>query len=340
MANTKIICTIGPSSRNSETILKMLNAGMDIARFNMSHDNQSVHGEAVRLVRETAAKFRYPLKVMIDLRGPEIRLSKFDGGFAVLESGSYFTLTTRTVTGGADIAQIFVPQIADRVSVGDRIFLGDGIVELCVTNIINSDILCRVVSGGRISDNKSVNFPGVDLGLPYLSESDKSDISFAAELKADMIALSFVSCTADIFAAREFLGSVGGAGIKLIAKIENQRGVDNIDEIIKAADGIMIARGDLGAEIPLEKLPHIQKQIICRCLDKDRFVITATEMLESMTEKSRPTRAEATDVANAVYDGTDAVMLSGETANGRHPALAVEYMYKLVDTAEHYIISC
>lgn len=313
---------------------------MNVARFNMSHDNQSIHADAIASVRRTSEEAKLPVKIMIDLRGPEVRCGKFAGGSAVLETGRHFVLTSRQLLGDSNMASMSQSAPMDAVSVGNRIFLSDGLIELRAENIINTDIICKIVSGGKISDNKSIGFPDTDLNLPYLGDGDKSDILFAVKENADMLALSFVSSPADVLSVRKYINEHGGGKIKLISKIENQSGVDNIDEIIKVSDGIMIARGDLGTEIPLENLPHIQKEIICRCLGKDCFVITATEMLESMTEKPRPTRAEATDVANAVYDGTDAVMLSGETARGRHPALAVEYMYKLVDATESYIFNC
>lgn len=337
MRKTKIICTIGPASSDEETLVRMCRSGMNVARLNFSHGTHEDHGEKIELIQRVREKLGLPIAIMLDTKGPEYRIKTFKDKKIYLEEGAEFTFTTDDVVGDESRVSVTYKHLPEELNIGDRILLNNGLVIFDVVKISGADVVCKVVSGGALSDRKSMNFPGKTLGDEYLSEADKSDLLFGIEKKVDFVAASFVSCEADIRAVRDFLDANGGKDIDVIAKIENRAGVDNIDDICKVADGIMVARGDLGVEIPFVEVPAIQKYLIKKCRLLGKRVITATEMLESMIHNPRPTRAEISDVANAVYDGSSAVMLSGETAAGEHPAEAVRYMSEICEFTEKNI---
>lgn len=334
---TKIVCTIGPASESREILSQLIDKGMNVARLNFSHGSHPEHEKRILLVQELRQEKKLPIAVMLDTKGPEIRLGCFQDGQAVLENNGSFILTTRSILGNSTIASISYDQLPQDVSVGTKILLDDGLLELRVEKIEDTDIHCRIINGGMVSDRKGVNVPEVHLSLPFISDKDKADILFGIKHKVDFIAASFTRSAEDILKIRHLLAENGGEFIKIIAKIENAEGVDNIDEILDAADGVMVARGDMGVEIPFEEVPILQKMIIKKALRKGRHTITATQMLDSMTKNPRPTRAEATDVANAIYDGTSAIMLSGETAAGKYPVEAVETMSKIAICTENSI---
>lgn len=337
MRKTKIICTIGPASSDEETLVRMCRSGMNVARLNFSHGTHEDHGEKIELIQRVREKLGLPIAIMLDTKGPEYRIKTFKDKKIYLEEGAEFTFTTEDVVGDESRVSVTYKHLPEELNIGDRILLNNGLVIFDVVKISGADVVCKVVSGGELSDRKSMNFPGKTLGDEYLSEADRSDLLFGIEKKVDFVAASFVSCEADIRAVRDFLDANGGKDIDVIAKIENRAGVDNIDDICKVADGIMVARGDLGVEIPFVEVPAIQKYLIKKCRLLGKRVITATEMLESMIHNPRPTRAEISDVANAVYDGSSAVMLSGETAAGEHPAEAVRYMSEICEFTEKNI---
>lgn len=334
MRKTKIICTLGPASRNENTIRDMLKAGMNVARINMSHQNHEYHKETIDLFRKVRDSLDMPAAVMLDTKGPEIRIGTFKNGIANLKNGSKFTLTTEITDG--DDAKVFInyKNLPSQIKPGNRILVDDGRIALDVDEISGNDIICNVVSGGEISDRKGVNIPNVHLDVPYISEQDEQDIIFGVKENVDFVAASFVRSKEDVICLRNLLDYHGGYDIKIISKIENTQGVDNFDEILACSDGIMVARGDMGVEIEYERLPGLQKKFIKKCYKAGKMVITATQMLESMIHNNTPTRAEITDVANAVFDGTSAIMLSGETAMGDHPALVVDVMAKIANRAE------
>lgn len=334
MRKTKIVCTLGPSSRDEKTLLKMLKSGMNVARINLSHGTHEYHKETIELFRKVRDSLDIPAAVILDTKGPEIRIGKFKNGKEILEEGGIFTLTTNEIVGTEEIVSISYKYLPQQINVDDTILVDDGRISLKVERIENTDIVCRVISGGEISDRKGVNVPDVKLDIPYLSEADQKDLIFATEVDADFIAASFVRSKEDVIALRNFLDYHGGYKIKIIAKIENIEGVNNFDEILSHSDGIMVARGDMGVEIEFERLPGLQKKFIKECYRAGKMVITATQMLESMIHNTTPTRAEITDVANAVFDGTSAIMLSGETAIGEHPELVVKTMAKIARQAE------
>ena len=334
MRKTKIVCTLGPSSNNEETIKKMLLSGMNVARVNFSHGTHEQHHKTIETFRKVRDKLDMPAAVMLDTKGPEIRLKDFVNGKEFLEDGQEFTLTSRDVEGTSSIVATTYERLPNMVREGDKILIDDGMIVLSVISKTETDILTRVVHGGNVSNHKGVNIPNVDLGMEYIGEQDRSDILFGIEEDVDYIAASFVRMQEDVEELRKLLNDNGGKGIKIIAKIESAQGVDNFEHILPKVDGIMIARGDMGVELAFERLPGIQKRIIKRCLESGKIAITATQMLESMVENPVPTRAEITDVANAVYDGTSAVMLSGETAAGKYPVEAVEVMAKVAEQAE------
>ncbi len=337
MRKTKIICTIGPASSDEEILSRMCRFGMNVARLNFSHGTHEGHKETIDLIRRVREKLGLPIAIMLDTKGPEYRIGTFEEGKIMLSDGDEFTFTTEDIIGDQSRVGVSYKHLVEELNVGDRILLNNGLVIFEVTSLAGSDATCKVISGGVISDRKSMNFPNKVIGREYLSDADKSDLLFGIENGVDFVAASFVSCEADIRAIRDFLDINGGAEIDIIAKIENRAGVDNIDEICKIADGIMVARGDLGVEIPFVEVPSIQKYLIKKCRLLGKRVITATEMLESMISNPRPTRAEISDVANAVYDGSSAVMLSGETAAGKHPAEAVRYMAEIAEFTERSI---
>ncbi len=337
MRKTKIVCTIGPASEAKETLRQMILAGMNVARLNFSHGDHAEHKVRVDRLKELREEMNVPLAIMLDTRGPEIRIGRFKKGKIQLNEGDTFTLTTKECEGDESIAYINYEALPSCVKPGNSIMLDDGLIELSVLSADQENIVCNVVNGGPLSNNKSVNLPGLYIDMPYLSERDRADILFAVENDLDYIALSFVRTAQDVMDVKRFLGHHGAPGIELIAKIENRSGIDNIDEIIRLSAGIMVARGDMGVEIPFEELPHLQKKLITKCYSAGKRVITATQMLESMVRNARPTRAEITDVANAIYDGTSALMLSGETANGKYPVETIRTMVKIAERTEEFI---
>ena len=334
MRKTKIICTLGPASTNEEMLEKMLKAGMNVARVNFSHGTHEGHGKAIDLFRKVRDHLGMPAAVMLDTKGPEIRTRDFEGGKAMLKNGELFTLTTENVLGNAERASITYANLPGELKEGDEVLIDDGKLRLKVTETTQTDIVCRVITGGQISNHKGINVPNVALSMEYLRPADKDDLLFGIEKDVDYVAASFVRRADDVIALRNFLTENGGSDIKIISKIENIEGIDNFEEILEASDGIMVARGDMGVEVNFARLPGIQKRFIKRCQQSGKTVITATQMLESMIQNPLPTRAEITDVANAVFDGTSAVMLSGETAMGAYPAEAVAAMAKIAKQAE------
>ena len=334
MRKTKIVCTLGPASATEEKIEAMLRAGMNIARLNFSHGTHESHLEYINTFRRVRDRLGYPAAVMLDTKGPEIRVGTFKGGYTELVDGAEFTLSTAPCEGGVSRVYVSYADLPSKLGEGDRLLLDDGKIELTVRDISGADIVCTVSHGGILRDRKSVNVPGVPLGMTFLSEQDKQDLLFGVKNDVDFISASFVRSKQDVTDMRKFLDYHGGHDIKIIAKIENSEGIENFDEILSAADGIMVARGDMGVEIPFERLPGIQKRFIRRCYRSGKMVITATQMLESMIHNPTPTRAEITDVANAVFDGTSAVMLSGESAMGDYPVEAVLTMAAIAEQAE------
>ncbi len=329
---TKIVCTLGPACNDTNTLNEMFESGMNIARLNMSHGTHQTHQELIdKLVSLRKDK---GLKILIDTKGPEIRIGTFENDYIMLEDNDEFTLTTLDILGDNTRVSLKYKELINDVKVGDKIYANNGMIVLQVKDITQTDIICNVLFGGKLSNNKSLNVPGVVPSTPYLSQADKIDLLFAIQNKADYIALSFVSNKQNIVDVKEFLKENGGENIQLIAKIENASGVENAEEILNECDGLMVARGDLGVEIPLEKIPPIQKRLISLCNVKRKFCIVATEMLESMTNSTRPTRAEVSDVATAIYEETNATMLSGETASGINPVLVVQTMAKIIEEIE------
>lgn len=335
MRKTKIVCTIGPSTDNDSILREMMLSGMNVARFNFSHGDYETHKKRFEQVVRLRNELHLPIATMLDTKGPEIRLGKFENDTPVeIKDGELFVLTTDEMVGNAKKASITFKLLPQDISVGTAILINDGVIELKAEKITDTDITCRVIHGGTVSNNKGINVPGVELSMPYLSERDMSDLEFGSKMGFDFIAASFVRSSADVNYLRKFAKSLGWTTPRIIAKIENRDGVNNIDEIIDVSDGIMVARGDMGVEIPFEQIPAIQKEIIAKGYMAGKQVITATQMLESMISNSRPTRAEITDVANAIYDGTSAIMLSGETAAGKHPVEAVKTMALIAETTE------
>lgn len=336
MTKVKIVCTIGPACSNYATLLNMAKAGMNVARLNFSHGDYDDHLYMLNLVRRVEEELNVPLATLLDTKGPEIRTGKVDGGAIALESGSVLVLTNEPVTGNSSRVFVNYPRLAEELSAGQEVFIDDGSLHLQVERILGNDVACRVIVGGLLGDAKGVNIPGAELSLPALSEKDLEDIKWGVEHGMDYIAVSFVKNSRDIMEVRRVMEGFGGS-MKVIAKIETRHAVQNIEEIAEVVDGMMIARGDLGVEIQTEEVPLQQKRIIDVCRAKGKVVIVATQMLDSMIRNPRPTRAEASDVANAVLDGTDAVMLSGETARGAYPLRSVETMSRIVTRAESEI---
>ncbi len=334
MRKTKIVCTIGPACSNEQTMEQMLQNGMNIARFNFSHGDHEYHKEMMDTFRRVRDKLHLPAAILLDTKGPEIRLGKFEKGKITLRRGDTFTLTTVERLGNESVSYINFPGLPAQMREGIRILLDDGRVALTVMSVGETEIECRVDMGGVLSDRKSLNIPNFPIDMEYISKRDEADLIFGIEQDVDFVAASFVRRKEDVIALRKFLDYHGGHRIKIISKIENIEGVEHFDEILKHSDGIMVARGDMGVEIEFEKLPGLQKRFIRRCYQSGKMVITATQMLESMIHAATPTRAEITDVANAVFDGTSAVMLSGETATGDHPALVVKVMARIARQAE------
>ncbi len=334
---TKIVCTLGPACSDEKTITEMCLAGMNVARLNFSHNTHEDHAQRIGLVKKVREKLDLPIAIMLDTKGPEYRIKTFENGKINLNDGDEFIFTAEEIVGDEKKVSVNYKDLANDLSAGDKILLNNGLLTFEVVSTTNTDVNCKVLVGGELSDRKSMSFQNKTLKQIYLSEQDKKDILFGIEHDIDFIACSFVSCKQDLLDVKAFLKENGAEEIGLIAKIENRAGVDNIDEICQVCDGIMIARGDMGVEIPFEELPAIQKQLITKCRLLGKRVITATEMLESMIYNQRPTRAEISDVANAVYDGTSAIMLSGETAAGKYPVLSVKTMAQIAENTEYNI---
>lgn len=337
MRKTKIVGTVGPACSDKETFTKLCKAGLNVARLNFSHGDHSTHRENIDMIKQVREELDMPIAIMLDTKGPEYRIKTFENGKVTLKVDDTFSFTRREIVGNENCVSVTYKNIVNELNKGDIILLNNGLISFEVEDFTEDDVICKVVVGGELSDRKSMSFPGKVLNQPYLSEQDKKDLIFGIQNDVDFIACSFVSCKQDLIDVRTFLHENGGENIDLIAKIENRSGVDNIEDICTACDGIMIARGDMGVEIPFEELPAIQKKLITKCRLLGKRVITATEMLESMIHNIRPTRAEISDVANAVYDGTSAIMLSGETAAGAYPVIAVETMAKIAEETEKNI---
>ena len=337
MRKTKIVCTIGPASSDPAVFADMCRAGMNVARLNFSHGTHAEHQAKIDMIKQVREELGLPIAIMLDTKGPEYRIGTFAAGHIELHDGDAFTFTTRPVEGDETIVSVNYAGLPHDLAVGDRVLVNNGLVIFEVQDLTETDVHCRVVVGGKLSNRKSMSFPNKVLKQTFLSEQDKSDLLFGIENDVDFVAASFVSRRQDLVDLNTFLRAHGGGDISVIAKIENQPGIDNIEDIFTECTGIMIARGDMGVEVPYEELPSIQKELIGKCRLLGKRVITATEMLESMTHNIRPTRAEIADVANAVYDGTSAIMLSGETAAGEHPVEALSAMARIAEYTEAHI---
>ncbi len=337
MRKTKIICTIGPACQNEETLAQMCKAGMNIARLNFSHGDHAEQYEKLTLVKTVREKLNLPIAIMLDTKGPEYRIGTFENGKEMIADGATFTFTTDDVVGDDTRVSVNYKDLIADLNVGDKILVNNGLLIFEVIKLEGNNAVCKTIVGGEISNRKSMNFPNKIMNHKFLSDKDKEDLLFGIKNGVDFVAASFVSTKQDMLDMRQFLDDHGGSEIEIIAKIENRSGVDNIEEICKVADGIMIARGDLGVEVPFMELPSVQKYLIRKCRELGIRVITATEMLESMIHNPRPTRAELSDVANAVYDGTSAIMLSGETAAGKYPVQAVKAMSDIAEFTENGI---
>lgn len=337
MRKTKIIATLGPASNSLETVKTLIKTGMNAARINFSHGTHESHTETINTVKQAREELKVHLPLVLDTKGPEIRTKVLKNDSVNLIKGNTFTLTTREVEGDETIVSVTYENFAKDVKVGSTVLIDDGLIELKVKEINDNDVICEVINSGNLGSRKGINLPDVHVGLPALSEKDIEDIKFGIKIGFDYIAASFIRSANDVLEIRKVLKENNGEYIKIISKIESREGVDNIDEILEVTDGIMVARGDLGVEIPLEEVPLIQKELIKKCKSKGKLVVTATQMLESMVTNPRPTRAEASDVANAIYDGTDVIMLSGETAKGNFPVEAVATMVKIANKVESSI---
>ncbi len=337
MRKTKIICTIGPASSKEDTFRQMCLAGLNVARLNFSHGSHEEHLEKINMIKKVRQELGLPIAILLDTKGPEYRIKTFASSPVTVAEGSTFTFTTQDVVGDETRVSVNYAGLVNDLSVGDQVLVNNGLVIFEVTQITETDVICKVLAGGQLSDRKSMSFPNKVMNQEYLSQQDKEDLLFGIRHQVDFIAASFVSRKQDLLDLKAFLAANGGENIDIIAKIENRAGVDNIEEICEECDGIMVARGDLGVEVPFVELPVIQKHLITECRLLGKRVITATEMLESMIQNPRPTRAEISDVANAVYDGTSAVMLSGESAAGKYPVETVRTMAQIVEETEHHI---
>lgn len=340
MRKTKIVCTLGPSTENEDVLKQMMIEGMNVARCNFSHGTYDDHKRRMDMVKKLRKEVGEPVAILLDTKGPEVRVRNFKEGKVTLEEGQLFTLTADDVEGTKDIVSVTYNRLYEDLEVGMRVLIDDGLIEMKVEKVDKNNIVCRVINGGVVSNHKGVNVPEVDLSMPYISDKDREDILFGIEQDVDFIAASFVQKKEDILQLRKLLEKNGGEDIRIISKIENAQGVANIDDIIEVSDGIMVARGDMGVEIPYEEVPVIQKKIIKKVYRAGKQVITATQMLESMIKNPRPTRAETTDIANAVYDGTSAIMLSGETAAGAYPVEAVKTMVRIAERTEQDVDYC
>lgn len=334
MKKTKMVCTLGPASDSKEILTKMIQGGLNVARLNFSHGSHEEHAGRIQRIKEVRKELNIPVALMLDTKGPEIRTGDLKEGKVTLETGKKIVLTSEQIEGDADRVSVSYEGLPDDLSVGNKILIDDGLIELNVDRIDGTEIYCSIDNGGVLGSKKSVNIPNVEINLPGLTPKDESDLIFGIKQKVDFVAASFVRKPQDVIAIRKVLENNGGGNIQIISKIENREGVEKIDRILAVSDGIMVARGDLGVEIPAEEVPLVQKSIIKKCNLLGKPVITATQMLDSMIRNPRPTRAEVGDVANAVFDGTDAVMLSGETAAGAYPVQAVETMANIVEKTE------
>jgi pyruvate kinase len=338
MRKTKIVCTLGPAIDNEDFLREIMKSGMNVARMNFSHGNYEEHGNRIEMVKKLREELNLPVALLLDTKGPEIRIKNFKGDNGVfLEEGNYFTLMADDVEGDETKVSVTYKDLCKDVNPGNRILIADGLIELEVLQIEGTNVKTKILNGGQLGNNKGVNLPNIKANLPFMTPKDEDDIKFGIDKDIDFIAASFVRRPADVIEIRKVLEENGGSDIKIIAKIENREGIDNCDEIIKVSDGIMVARGDLGVEIPVEEVPRVQKDLIKKCYKAGKPVITATQMLESMITNPRPTRAEASDIANAIYDGTSAIMLSGETAMGKYPIECVETMDKIARKTESAI---
>ena len=337
MRKTKIICTLGPAVDSEQAMKELILAGMNAARFNFSHGTHESHLLQLNKLKRVRDELGRPVAAILDTKGPEIRIRTFENGPITLKKGDTFVLTTEDVPGDGERVSVTYPQLHEELAAGCRVLIDDGLVELVVDRVAGRDIHCTVENGGTLSSNKSINIPDVAIPLPSLTERDEQDIRFAVEQDFDFIAASFVRKAQDVEDIRAVLKKYGGEGIRIIAKIENREGVNNLDEIIAAADGVMVARGDLGVEIPAYEVPVLQKEMITKTVTQGKPVIIATQMLDSMIRNPRPTRAEVSDIANAVFDGASCVMLSGETASGKYPLESLKTMVKTITAAEESI---
>lgn len=334
MRKTKIVCTLGPSTDDPKVLKQLMLAGMDVARFNFSHGTHREHLDRLKAVKRTRTELGLYVATMLDTKGPEIRIGRFKESPVYLKQGDKFVLTTKDVEGTQDMVSVLYKNFPTDVKQGTRVLFDDGLVEMIVDKVDGEEVYLTVMNNGKLSNNKSINLPGVKSSMPFVSEKDRRDILFAIENEFDFMALSFTRSKEDILEVRKILEENNGTSIRLIAKLENGEGVDNIDEILEVADAVMVARGDMGVEIDFTEIPKIQKDIIDKCYKSGKPAITATQMLDSMIEKPRPTRAEVTDVANSIYDGTSAIMLSGETAAGKYPVEAVRTMAAIAEATE------
>lgn len=335
MKRTKIVCTLGPASETKEVLEKLVSSGMNVARLNFSHGSHEEHKKKIDLIKEIRREKGEPIALLLDTKGPEVRIKQFQEGEIELTEGESFALTTKDIKGDKERVAVTFDNLPNELKVGNIVLIDDGLIQLKVEKIEGTEIYCIVENGGTLKNNKSINLPDVNINLPAITEKDKKDIEFGIREKMDFIAASFVRKAEDVLEIRKVLEANNASGIQIISKIENREGVNNIDEIIDISDGIMVARGDLGVEIPPEEVPLVQKMIIRKCNKVGKPVITATQMLDSMIRNPRPTRAEVTDVANAIFDGTDAIMLSGETAAGKYPVESVQTMYRIASKTEH-----
>ncbi len=336
MRKTKVICTIGPASENEEVLTRMFEAGMNVARLNFSHGSHEEHQKKIDLIKRVREKMNLPIAIMLDTKGPEYRIRTFKDGKVTISEGSTFTFTVNEVEGDETIVSVNYKGLANDLNVGDRVTVNNGMVVFEVKELTDTDVICECITGGVLSNKKSMSFPNKVMSGPYLSEQDREDILFGIRNGVDFVAASFVSTKQDALDIRNLLDENGGSDIEIIAKIENQAGVDNVEKICEVCGGIMIARGDLGVEIPFVEVPAVQKKLTRKCRMLGKRVITATEMLESMIQNPRPTRAEISDVANAVYDGTSCIMLSGESAAGKYPVEAVRTMAQIAEYTEQH----
>ena len=334
MRKTKIVCTIGPSSNNEDVFRAMCKTGLNVARLNFSHGTHDEHKKTIEMIKKVREELNLPIAIMLDTKGPEYRIKTFENGKVFIPDGADFTFTARDVQGNENIVSVSYKGLPSDLSVGDKILVNNGLVSFEVVAIDGTEIKCRTLIGGELSNRKSMSFPGKTLRQIYLGEQDKADLLFGIKNGVSFIAASFVSCKQDLVDLKTFLKENGGENIDIIAKIENRSGIENIEDICSECEGIMIGRGDLGVEIPFAEVPAVQKYLITKCRLLGKRVITATEMLESMIQNPRPTRAEISDVANAVYDGTSAIMLSGETAMGKYPVLTVKTMSRIAEATE------